>query len=515
MPGVSTLAIFVRMEPRFSYRMRVPEVFLSPLRQKLEEFPGCARNREKYLFVLHLVARQLRRVYRDTRMAGGRVDARTWHCNLQSVFLRAAVGNDYRSVLEDLEAWGFIRRSLSYLVGKDGCRGRSKAFWLCSPYEAYWEGYCRSREMRARDGSGEFRKTGRTRGIQVKSRAFLKRLEACAMDVKARQMLDPRVRRCHEGLEHFRLDRGRAAEVLDGLVAEGAMTASRRKRELEKVDRFNSAGRSPTALFVKKDRYGRIHTNITQLKKEVRSQCLFCDGRPTAGVDIKSSQGAFLGAIMRSLADGGGLLDLTASQTLAELRRQAAISDRERFLEECGKYDGLLRDGRLYEFFAEELSGDFDLDREVGRDEAKHAFFVYLFGPVSAEGDDMRMAVRRVWEEHFPSMLGAIERMKEGNYAALAREMQRVESDFVFGRAVPRVEREVGCPYCTVHDSIIVAEEYAGRVREIVEDELGRVGVPTMTAEEFGMAWKSREEMEFEAGVEMEMLGACPESAAG
>jgi hypothetical protein len=497
------------MTPKFSYKMRVPEVFLRPLREKLEEFPGCARYREKYMFVLHLVSRQLKRVYHDTRMLGGKVDVSTWHCHLQSVFLHAAVGNDYNMVINDLVTWGFLRRSFSYFPGTDKVRGRSKAFWLCSPYENYWKEYCYSRERRMQDVTGESRKFGRMRTFEIKSRPFLKRLEACAMDVKARQMLDQRVAACHEGLSHFKLDRKRAAKVLEGLVEDRSMTPSRKKRELEKVDRFNSVNDNPAALFVKKDRFGRIHTNITQLKKEVRSQCLFCDGKPTAGVDIKSSQGAFLGAIFRSLADTGCLLDLTSSPTLNELRRQAAIRDVGEYLAECDRYDALLKEGRLYEFFAGEMSMDFDLDREVGRDEAKHAFFVMLFGPVyvDGEGDEMKAAVRRVWAEHFPSLLLAIERMKSGNYAALAREMQRIESDFVFGKAIPRVSREVGCPYCTVHDSIIVAEEYADRVRDIVEDELRHVGVPTMTSEEFGMSWKSGEEMEFDREVELEMLG--------
>ena len=499
---------FGPMTPRFEYKMRVPEVFLAPLRQKLEEFPGCAPRREKYLFVLHLVARQLKRAYHDARIMGGKVDTRTWHCNLQAVYLHAAIGNDYKSVLEDLINWGFIGRSFSYLPGDGKTRGRSKAFWFGWPYVNYWKEYCYSRERRMGDVTGETRKYGRTRGIPVKSRPFLKRLALCAADVKARQMLDPRVGACHDGLSHFSLDRKRAVKVLDRLVAEKSMTAKRKRRELAKVDRFNSVNEDPGALFVKKDRFGRIHTNVTQLKKEVRAECLYCDGKPTAGVDIKSSQGAFLGTIMRSLADECAALDLTESPSLRELRARAEIRDRGAYLEECGRYEGLVREGRLYEFFASEMSQDFDLDREVGREEAKHAFFVTLFGPVFTEGGDpMKGAVRRVWSEHFPCMLLAIERMKAGNYAALAREMQRVESSFVFDRAIPRITREVGCPYCTVHDEVIVEAGLVDRVRDLVEDELGKVGVPTMTSEEFGMAWKTGDEMEFDRDVELEMLG--------
>lgn len=497
------------MTPRFEYKMHVPEVFLAPLTERLAEYPGCARFREKYLFVLHLVSRQLRRVYHDTRMVGSGVELSTWHCNLQSVLLHAALGNDYNVIVGDLVRWGFIGRSMSYQVGSDTVRGRSKAFWFQYPYAGYWMRFCVSRERHKSDITGPCGKHGRMRIVPVKSRVFLKRLEQCAADVKARQLLDPRVNNCHESLRHFSVDRAAAAKVLDGMVADGSMTLSRRKKELAKVDRFNGIGSNHTALFVKKDRFGRIHTNVTQMKKEVRARCLYCDGQPTGGVDIKSSQGAFLGAILRSLLDTGGFLDLRSSPTMNELRRQVPIRDPVAYARECDRYDALLRESRLYEFFSEELSSDFDLDRYVGRDEAKHAFFVMLFGPVFSEGEnnEMKGAVRRVWAEHFPMLLTAIERMKGGNYAALAREMQRIESNFMFDRVIPRVAREIGCPYCTVHDEIIVAAKHVPRVRDIMKDELQRVGVPTMTAEEFEMLMPNESDVVLEREVELEMLG--------
>lgn len=497
------------MTPTFEYRMRIPEVLLAPLSRKLSEFPGRARRREKYLYVLHLVARQLRMVRHDVIMSGGKVHVSTWHCNLQATILRAAIGNDYRSVVEDLVDWGLIGRSFSYMPGTAKVRGYSKAYWFMGDYAIYWERYCYTRDRVRSDITGEARKFGRLRTIQVKSRPFLRRLERCAEEVKEKQLLDPRVGGCHDSLSHFSIDRKRASGILDDMVSRGEVTESCARRELRKVDRFNMAGRSRTALFVKKDRFGRIHTNITQLKKEVRYRCLYCDGKPTAGVDIKSSQGAFLGAILRSLADPLGVLDLNSSATLAELRRNADVVGRPGYLDECDRYDALLREGRLYEFFSEELSSDFDLGRTVGREEAKHMFFVMLFGPLFTEGEDDgdRAAVRRVWAEHFPSLLLAIERMKAGNYAALAREMQRIESNFVFDRVVPRVVEELRCPYCTVHDSIIVEASLADSVRAIVEDELRKVGVPTMTSEEFGMTWKTEDEVMFERDVETEMLG--------
>ena len=264
------------------------------------------------------------------------------------------------------------------------------------------------------------------------------------------------------------------------------------------------------SLFVKKDRFGRIHTNITQLKREVRSSCLYCDGERTVGIDIKSSQGAFLSAIFHAVADGCMMLEMRESPSMKELRSKCRIRDREKYVSELDRYDTLLRGGQLYEFFQSELSQDFDLDREVTRDEAKTAFLSMLFGPVHFDEnkDEMRGAVHRVWLEHFPSLLEVIEQMKEGNYAALAQEMQRVESDFVFNTFIPSIRWSLTeCHYCTVHDSVIVPERFGQQVRALGDNAIDDVGIPTMTKEEFGMVVKGDDERAFEEEVSLEMRG--------
>ena len=506
------------MKPKFSYKMKVPEAMVAPLEQMLRFHTGCTRRKELYLFVLHLIARQLRRKYRDERSIGRKVDVRTWHCNLHSVYLHMAIGAHYVGVLEDLENWGFIRRSRSYLVGDDHTPGVSKAFWFQYGYAVKWREYCWSREDAVADpDTHRKRHVGRTRTFDVKSATFLKRLKKCAEDVKAKQMKDPMVSECHRQLEHFEIDRVQAREVLDSLVESGEIKDGQRKREIDKVERFMSYTTDPCALFVKKDRFGRIHTNVTQLKKEVRTECLYCDGKPTVSVDIKSSQGAFLGKILRSLGDPSSILDSGRHTVIRELALGMPVVDRAKYADECGRYNGLLRGGRLYEHFAGRISEDPLYDGKPDRKEAKHGFFLFLFGPVLEDRDrgSLRAAVRRVWERDFPVILGVIEHLKKSDYAALARAMQFVESDFVFGKVIPRVMREVGCPFCTVHDSVIVPSEYGDRVKELMDSELDGAGVPTMTEEERGQVFMSGAEMEFEREVLEEMSGRSPGNLPG
>ena len=509
-----------KMSPDFEYIMKVPQPLVKPLEARLDENPGKRKNRERYLYVLHVVSRELARAYVDRVSVGKQVSISAWHARLHSVGLKNALGNDYLKVIDDLVRWGFICRGGNYMVGAPGVRGRSKAVWLCFPYASYWYAFCRSRWSKE-PFEGDYRiKRGRVRKYRVTSRPFLKRLKAIAAEAKERDLLDGRVALAHEDLPRFTIDREGAKKMLDGMVKSGEMKPSGAKKELVKVERFNRAAKSPTALFVKRDRFGRVHTNMTQMKREIRSGFLYVDGKPTAEVDIKSSQGAFLGAIFRSAADTSACFLPGASAPMNDLRDRCDIRDRAGYLDECDRYDSLLRAGGLYEFFARELSMDFDLDREVDREEAKHAFMMFVFGPVSGgsgKGAEMREAVRRVWTEHFPKLLLAMERMKTGNYAALAREMQRIESDFVFDRVVPRVHRELGIPCCTVHDSLVVEAGMAHRVRAIMDEELATVGVPTMTAEEYGMVMSDAETELHEAEVLAEIMGSDrgTQSAAG
>lgn len=506
------------MKPKFNYTMKVPEAMVAPLERMLQFHTGCARRKELYLFVLHLIARQLRRKYRDERSIGRKVDVKSWYCHLHSVYLHMAIGAHYVGVLEDLENWGFIRRSRSYLVGDDHTPGVSKAFWFQYEYAVKWREYCWSREDAVADPDTlRKRHVGRTRTFEVKSATFLKRLKKCAEDVKAKQLNDPMVSECHRQLEHFEIDRGQAREVLDSLVESGEIKDGQRRRELDKVERFMSYATDPCALFVKKDRFGRIHTNVTQLKKEVRTECLYCDGRPTVSVDIKSSQGAFLGKILGMLPDPATVLSRGGHSAVKELALQMPKVDMVQYVEECGRYNGLLRGRELYEHFSRRISADPLYDGKVDRAEAKHGFFLFLFGPVTEDRDrgSLRAAVRRVWESDFPVLLGVLEHLKRSDYAALARAMQCVESEFVFGRVIPRVMREVGCPFCTVHDSVIVPVEYGDRVKALMDSELDDSGVPTMTEEECGQVFMTGAEMEFNREVLEEMSGRSPGNLPG
>jgi hypothetical protein len=93
-------------------------------------------------------------------------------------------------------------------------------------------------------------------------------------------------------------------------------------------------------------------------------------------------------------------------------------------------------------------------------------------------------AIQKLWQEKFPNLYKAIQIIKRGHYSELAHELQRTESHLIFSIVYRRIKDELHCPVCTVHDSIIVAAEYAFRAKQIFDDALKELQIPTFTEQE-------------------------------
>lgn len=490
--GMDLFSIFLPMDllpDNFSYSTYVPANVYHDLMGILKTDRARARYKDHYLLLLSILTSQLRFRFKEIRRTQG--SPMDWFATLSSLLLQQCIGNTYNDIVRDLESWGFIWRSRSYIVGTEDTPGKCKSFGYKRQYSGYLWHYLASREEFYGSDTGNVAKYGRMQKTRVANRCLLKRIHTYMAAVKAVQMEDDMVRLCHEELaEHFSIDTDKAATVIQGLVDSHKITARSGVKEMEKVARFNNSATDPVSLYVKRDQYGRIHTNVTNLKKEIRRDCITCDGKPVASVDIKSSQGAFLCAILARFA-GESTLNVTVDPYLDSVVRRCSWMDRTVVADEYERYHGLLVSHGLYEFFANELSEDLDLDVQVSRQEAKKEFLAMLFAPryIDWRKHPVRAAVRRVWEQHFPNLLRCIDMMKQESYASLAHLMQKIESAFVYDRIIPAIMDEIGCHFCTVHDSVVVPEEFADDVKRIMDRELDACGIPTATSEEFAMSF--------------------------
>ena len=190
-------------------------------------------------------------------------------------------------------------------------------------------------------------------------------------------------------------------------------------------------------IFFKFDEYGRMHTNFTVLKKEIRKNFITFKGIPTYEVDIKNSQPLFLVVLMKE------------KMTISELIRPDVSS-----------YIDLVKNGLIYE---ELVQKKIVKDRES----AKMMMYKVLFGK---NGYKKRENV--LFQKHFPNVFEFIKNYKEQakDYKVLSHDLQLRESDFIYNKVVRHLMNSFpNMPIFTIHDSIVVPIKYKDDVTPIFD----------------------------------------------
>lgn len=486
------------MRPRH-YKIMLPEPVLADLKTVITAYfkaEGVSKRTKTFVdslaFFLSVVTKSLISDHKKNEVSSldHRVPKDHWCTHLYSPILRNIFGNGYIEVVDFLVQHGFIGRSGHYEKGNANTRGRSKAYWFTSKYGTYLAKYLNSRSLK-KYSNESVKVVGKMRAYTITSKTVLDRWFGVLSERKFVSRMDPVVDACYENLEHFSIDMKAADSTIAKLRSEGKMSKYKERLEREKIKRFNESSTEPYAMYVKHDRYGRIHTNVTCMKKELRASALRCDGESVAEVDIKSSQIAFLVPIFRRFIDiYRGKVEMN-EDSFIQFRPFWADGMQDSVLEkmdiELGLFEHLVKTHSVYEYFMKELNDDYELDMVVDRSIAKDGVVSFLFSPryFDEEKEPVRAAVKRSWEENFPTLLTCLYSMKHNCHAALAYELQKVESDYIFYKVCPRITRELGCPYCTVHDSVIVPKRLGARLQAIMNEELANLGIPTVTEVEY------------------------------
>lgn len=194
------------------------------------------------------------------------------------------------------------------------------------------------------------------------------------------------------------------------------LDASQYYSGLYSIQRFNSK-------YMIFDKYGRCHTNVTTLKKEIRSNFLKLDNEKLIELDIKNSQPLFMALLMSKL----GTYD-------------------EKFFNDC-------INGVIYENIATKAN--------ITRSEAKKVVYKVMFGINKIYPKPG--TINYYFQELYPITYEWINNYKYVNYTykSLSREMQRTESNFVFNKLIPEIKRITNNDsLLTIHDSIMIKEKY-------------------------------------------------------
>ncbi len=215
-------------------------------------------------------------------------------------------------------------------------------------------------------------------------------------------------------LKHITINYNRSKDYLESIFSDEI--SRKYKRNLHSIRDIEDGN-----IYVKFDKYGRIHTNYTVLKKKIRTDYLFIDGNPIYERDIANSQALFFLFLLSQ--------NLNKSINRTELLR----------------FKTYIIKGTFYDDICQ-------FTNKKSRDEVKVSFFKYLFGVKYQRFPE--------FEDLYPTISNYIFNYKSslGDFKLLSQKLQGLEGEFIFNQ-VCKVLYKKKVVFFTVHDSICVAEK--------------------------------------------------------
>ena len=394
---------------------------------------------------------------------------------ISSTVLLHEIGRNYRKYINLLLDNGIIETDNHYVVGdeENGRKGKCKC-------------YCISNKSLGSD--------------LVEDKITKKSLLGKILDWKERMLgeieSDDMLSNIYGMMKEFKIDLSTA--VLD-TPGERRCKKGTLAMELAKARDINAG-----ELYIHKDHYNRIHTNFTNISKNIRKTGLTFHGEHVSEIDIVSSQPTLLYALLVSWfkkcenhakegADGKYFIEEPSKR----------VDIRQKYVNRKNKYHGsnmfacelnenydrlgferysdmlekasrelaaykMRLDMGIYEFFKEVYSRYFW--KEMTRKAIKKEFVSYVFGngkkPYNYYMDE-------AWKLFFPTLRKALMHLKSYDYRALSHELQRNEGSFMFGTLAPELNK-AGIKYVTIHDSIAVPKSQEEVAFEIFSECLER-----------------------------------------
>jgi hypothetical protein len=167
-------------------------------------------------------------------------------------------------------------------------------------------------------------------------------------------------------------------------------------------------------------------------------------------------------------AEEGGGQENSLYDVVLTRSSQLGLADLDRYIQLC-------EEGRFYDELM--FLDDNQSDREIFK---KQVFTQVFYGKNCYEG-----RLTRLFAQEFPTVWETIRAIKKEDYHRLSHHMLRLESEIVINRAVRRCALE-GIWVVTIHDCLVTYPDQADRVRQIMEESFGSVGVrPTLKVTAF------------------------------
>lgn len=246
--------------------------------------------------------------------------------------------------------------------------------------------------------------------------------------------------------------------------------------------------------YFSKDDFGnRLHTNLSNLPKELRN-FLNYDGQLLVAIDIKNSQPYMSLPILAK--------DFWLSKTTPEKPTLLKI-DKETYKDR--KWDKYKRNiiimfnnfseilysqdfqtsefarnviqGSFYEYLISVFEkskliklGNTELEK---RNKVKKMVLTLLFDNDNKDYNKDENSASQTFKAEFPNVVRVLKHVKEGGYRTLAMLLQKIESFLILSRICKRISKErPKVPLFTIHDCIVTTHGNENYVLSIMKDEL-------------------------------------------
>lgn len=232
--------------------------------------------------------------------------------------------------------------------------------------------------------------------------------------------------------------------------------------------------------FIKHNKDKRLHTNLTNMKSEVRKHLKF-KGEPLVNIDINSSQIFFLLVLLDKI-NKNKTKDITE-----DIHIISALPPESLDQSEFQRFKKLVLTGTFYEVLGNKLISDLGNCGIYEKCKYNHKtnkanYTLYdkpksLMKPVAFEvifSKNNQYTKEKSWfKKEFPTIYSIIEKIKEKKYQKLALLLQNIEATAILDKCIKSINRfDNNIPLFTIHDSIMTTAEYVDIVKNIMEKEI-------------------------------------------
>lgn len=232
--------------------------------------------------------------------------------------------------------------------------------------------------------------------------------------------------------------------------------------------------------FIKHNKDKRLHTNLTNMKSEVRKHLKF-KGEQLINIDINNSQIFFLLVLLDKI-NKNKIEDITKDKYIISEVISESLDQSE-----FQRFKNLVLSGSFYTTLGSKLISDLG---ELGHYRkckynhitGKPVYTIYnqpkaLMKPIAFEvlfSKNNHYTKEKSWfKKEFPTIYSTIEKIKEKKYQKLALLLQNIEAQAILEKSIKSVSKhDKNIPLFTIHDSIMTTIEYVDIVKNLMEKEI-------------------------------------------